>query len=135
MWLHVVKMKMTKQNKPELKRQKKEKWKSGQLFIILIVAVLALALSIYDYSKKPVQIEAEEITSLLLDEHELSFVGGGVINQNKLKQIQSMDYEKLKSYLNIKNDFCIYVEDENGQIILSKVAPTLNKDSKACRSK
>ena len=39
-----------------------------------------------------------------------------------------MDYDSLKKSFKASRDFCIYIEDEKGNILLSKSAPSLNKD-------
>ena len=57
---------------------------------------------------------------MILNDHELSFANEGIIDDNKLSEIQSMDYNDLKKLLKTKNDFCIYIEDENGDVILAK---------------
>ena len=112
---------------------KKPNFKIDELAIVLAVALIAIAVSIYESNKKIAPIEAEKITGLILDNHEISFASGGVIDQIKLKQVQNMDYKELKNYLNAKQDFCVYLEDENGNIILAKGSPKLSEGGEACR--
>ena len=114
------------------KVQSKPNFKIDELTIVLAVALIAIAVSIYESNRKVAPIEAEKITGLILDSHEISFASGGVIDQNKLKQVQNMDYKELKNYLNAKQDFCMYLEDENGTILLSKGSPKLSEGGKAC---
>ena len=111
---------------------KKTNFKIDEVAIVLIVALLAIAVGIFEQNKKIGQIEAEKISGLFLDGHDISFASGGVINQNKLKQVQNMDYNELKSYLDAEQDFCMYIEDESGNIILAKGSPKLSNDGAAC---
>ena len=122
-------MQMKPHNKKEIS---KPNFKMDELTIVLIVALFAVFVSVYEGSKKVSQIEAEKITGLILDGHEISFASGGIIDQNKLKQVQSMDYDKLKNYLNVRQDFCMYIEDEKGNIILAKCSPKLSNDGVDC---
>lgn len=53
-----------------------------------------------------------------MDNHSISFATNGIINENKLKEIKNMNYDDFKKSINAKNDFCIYFEDEKGNIVL-----------------
>ena len=107
------------------------KLKIDELTIVLIVAIIALIVGINDKMDEIKRIEAEKLTETLLSNNEISFVNNGIIDEYKLKEIEKMSYNDLKNALNIKNDFCIYIEDENGNVILSKGSPSLSQD-RAC---
>ena len=111
----------------------KPNFKIDEIVLVLIVAFLAIIISIYNKANETKGIEAEKITAMVLDDNELSFASNGIIDGNKLKEIQSINYRDFKKSLNVKNDFCIYLEDENGHIILTKGASKLNKDGLVCR--
>lgn len=111
---------------------KKPNFKIDEIMIVLIVALLAVAVSLYENNKKIAPLEAEKITGLILDDHDLSFAGGGVIDSDKLQQVQNMDYKQLKDQLNAKQDFCMYIEDEKGNIILAKGSPKLGQEGIVC---
>ena len=111
---------------------KKINFKIDELTLVLIVAVIAIIVSIYEQNKEINMIDAEKITAMILDDHDISFANNGIVDENKLKQIQNMDYKELKDSLNVKNDFCIYLEDENGNVILAKGSSKLNKDGLFC---
>ena len=100
---------------------------------MLIVAIISIAVSIYDKTNHNGMIEAEKITVVILDNHDLSFATNGTIDKDKLKEIQSMDYDQLKSRFNVKGDFCMYLEDSSGKIILAKGSRKLINDEAACR--
>ena len=112
----------------------KPKFKIDLVALVLIVAFLALAVSVYNkMGTKPKMTEAEKITEIILDNHKISFATNGIIDENKLKQIQGMSYESFKESLSINNDFCILLEDADGNIILSKGTSKLNNDGIYCR--
>ena len=98
------------------------------VFIVAVIAIIAVI-----YNKIGTDMDAEKITDMILDNHGASFANNGVIDENKLKEIQKMDYDELKDSINAKNDFCVYIEDENGGILLSKGSQKLNGDGTPCR--
>ena len=111
----------------------KSNFKIDEITLVLIVAVIAIFASIYGKLNKPPGMEAEKITEMILDNHHVSFATNGVIDENKLKEIKNMNYNDFKKSLNAQNDFCIYIEDENGNILLAKGSSKLNGDGLYCR--
>jgi hypothetical protein len=118
------------------KQSHKSNLKIDEITLVLIVAVLAMAVSVYDKMSKSgneQKTEAEKITEILLDEHSMSFANNGIVDENKLKEIQTMNYNDFKNSLKVKNDFCIYIEDKKGNIVLAKGSSKLGKDGLRCR--
>ncbi len=112
----------------------KSEFKIDELALVLIVAIMAMIAGIYNKINEPSGgMEAEKIAEMLLDDHPASFANNGIIDENKLKEIQDMDYEEFKTFIKAKNDFCIYIEDENGRIITAKGAEKFNEDGMTCR--
>ena len=114
----------------------KPNFKIDEITLVLIVAVLIMIVTVYDKTNKTghePKMEAEKITEIILDNHGISFATGGIINENKLEEIKNINYADLKKSLNAKNDFCIYIEDGNGNVILSKGSSRLDKDGIICR--
>lgn len=110
----------------------KPNFKIDELMLVLIVAAISMIAVVYDKTGTK-ETEAEKITNMILDNHGISFASNGVVNENKLREIQKMDYGDFKRYFDVKNDFCIYIEDENGGIILAKGSEKLNGDGIPCR--
>jgi len=100
--------------------KKRNKFKIDEITLILIIALLAIAISINKYLDVPPEMEVEKITAMILDDHGISFANNGIVDENKLMEVQNMDYDELKKSLKAKNDFCIYIEDANGDILFSK---------------
>ena len=59
----------------------------------------------------------------------------GYITDTQLRLMQGMNYEDMKRQFNLQRDFCIYIEDANGKILLAKSAAKLDLDVQACRSR
>ena len=110
----------------------KSNFKIDEIMLVLIVAVIAIAVSVYDKLNEPAGMEAEKITEMILDDHKVSFANNGVVDESQLEKIRNMDYEDFKKSLDAKNDFCVYIEDENGNTILAKGSSKLNDDGLYC---
>lgn len=104
-----------------------------EITLVLIVALIALFVGISNQADDSQVTEAEKITGVILGNDGIGFAANGVINDTKMEQVQIMDYEDFKDSLNAKKDFCIYIEDELGNILLSKGDPQLNEDGIYCR--
>ena len=115
------------------KTHNKPNFKIDEIALVLIVAVIAIIVSFYDKNAHPDRIEAEKITEIILDNHDISFATGGVVDQNKINEVQGMPYSKLKNFFNAKNDFCIYLEDGDGNVLLAKGSSKLSQDGMACK--
>ena len=119
-------MKKTKLIKPKKKR------KYGVTFFI-IAALIIIAIILHNKTKLTKNIDAEQVTALLLDHHPLSFAKNGIIDERALKGMQDMNYEQIKDSLNIKKDFCFYVEDSKGNVLIAKGSSKLSKDGLSCK--
>lgn len=111
----------------------KKRFKLDEIILVLIVALIIIAINIYFKENKTTDMSAEEITSLLSDNHDISFINDGFINEDKLKEVQNMNYNEFKNSLNAKEDFCVYIEDDKGQIVLAKGSSKLNGNGIYCR--
>ena len=113
---------------------KKPNFKIDEILLVFIVAVIIIVIGMYEKASQPVSpLEAEKIAEDILNGNVVGLIEGGEINALKLQEIQDIDYDDLKELLNAKNDFCIYIEDENGNIILSKGATMFNDDEIYCQ--
>ena len=109
-----------------------KKFKIDEIILVLIVALIVLAVSVLEKASQP-EMEAKKIKDMLLDDHKLSLAAKGVIEESKLDQIREMSYDDFKNSLGAENDFCIYIEDEKGNIILAKGSGKLSRDGMACQ--
>ena len=111
----------------------KSKFKIDEITLVLIVAIIAIFVSIYHKSSQPPGMEAKKITEVLTDDHGISFASNGIVDANKLAEIRNINYADLRKSINAKDDFCIYIEDGDGNVILAKGSPKLSRDGLSCR--
>ena len=116
---------------PAASQMAKPNFRIDEITLVLIVALIAMIVGIYNKTAK-LEMEAGKIAEVILDNHAISFATNGIIDEDKLNQIQNMDYNQFKNYLKVKNDFCIYIEDGNGRILLAKGSQKLEKDGLHC---
>ena len=48
---------------------------------------------------------------------EVRITDGITLNETKLEELLGMEYSEIKDKIKIENEFCIYLEDEDGNII------------------
>lgn len=112
---------------------KKTNFKIDEIMLVLIVAFIAIIISAYNKANDHKGTEAEKITQMILDDSHVSFASNGVIDIIKLEEVRNMAYEDFKKSVNAKSDFCVYVEDENGNLLLAKGPSKLGGDGIFCR--
>jgi len=96
----------------------KKKRKIGELWLVLVVAIVAAAFSMFTpQSDEGLQGEAETILDVLTNGDEHTFAVNDVFQEEILAKISGMSYKELKDSLNVENDFCIYFEDESGNLV------------------
>ena len=79
------------------------------------------------------QIDADGSIIKIIDNNE--------VNQSRLNQLKNLSYDELKRELRINGDFCIYLEDDKGNLVLLNNsykgigAPTINLSGTPCSQK
>ena len=99
----------------KVKRRKKRK-EFDPLWLVFLVAVLIVIISVF-YQEDGLSKEANFILDEFSNGNKYSFVVGNTIHEEKLEEIVEMDYKELKENLNVENDFCVYFEDEDGNLV------------------
>ena len=96
----------------------KKKKNAGELWLVLAVAIFIAVFSMLTpQSDEGLQEEAEIILDELTNGDEHTFAVNDVFQEEILAKISGMSYKELKDSLNIENDFCIYFEDEDGNLV------------------
>jgi hypothetical protein len=130
------KAKSQKKTNKKDKSQKKDKMKAqifsldtivGVVIFLVIFTIFFAVLSrnAQDDTTSVLSEEAELLVNkltkndpaLIDSERDINIVEDGNLNDKKIDDLVGKDYEELKSLLGVKGDFCIYFEDENGNII------------------
>ncbi|MEK6943289.1 MAG: hypothetical protein AABX00_04465 [Nanoarchaeota archaeon] len=68
-----------------------------------------------DLLKKESLTIIKQVTS---EDSKLKLVDNNEIDSEKIEELKAMDYEDLKRRLRADKDFCIYMEDSNGNLVL-----------------
>ena len=88
------------------------------IFITTIVLFFVFLNPAQESSVDELQNEASIVLKELeTDDPDLGIIDGTIVNETKLQELLGKDYQDIKKKLRIKNDFCIYFEDKNGNII------------------
>lgn len=84
-------------------------------FIIFYVIVSSNSGTKVSTLKKEASVVIKQIAS---DEYLYKIVDGNELNASRLGQLKNISYDELKRMLRINGDFCIYIEDEQGNLVL-----------------
>lgn len=61
--------------------------------------------------------------SIASKDSNVSIVDGSTINTTKLENLLGRDYSEIKNKIRTKNEFCIFLEDEDGNVIYITIDP------------
>ena len=92
------------------------------LAIVIFISAFFVVFIILNPAQESNVNELRDEASIVLKdiesaESDLGIVNGAIVNETKLQELLGKDYQAIKKSLRIKNDFCIYFEDEDGNII------------------
>ena len=85
--------------------------------------------------------EASSILRQLVSSDDLGIVDGTEVNLSKTSKLKNTQYEDLKRRFRVNSDFCIYMEDSKGNIIIINDsykgigAQSINISGTACSQK
>lgn len=91
------------------------------IFVAIFIMFVGIMSSMSEsQTKAKLSEKGDKITKLLSIESPISFIKGSTVNESKLKEVVG-DYDALRNEFDY-NNFCIYFEDENGNLIPIKTA-------------
>ena len=113
--------------------------------IIFIVAFFAFY-SLLNASTNPTVEDLKNDAAIVIrevaaDDSTLSIVHNNEINITKVMELKNYTYDELKRMMRIQSDFCIYLENEKGEIVLINNsykgvgAPSINISGTPCNEK
>jgi len=102
------------------------------MVLVFIVLVIIISISVQGKDKQPQKADPEKILSLVLKDTGVKD-GMIVFDQEKLNALEGMGYTDIKKFLNVKGDFCMYLQDGKGSVLLVKGSPNLSEDGIRCR--
>jgi hypothetical protein len=92
----------------------------GVLVFMLAIGIIYTVLAGKDRGNiAPLRIESEVIATKLSDDPVYRIADNNQIDQERLEVLlgnATADYEGLKAAFGVKNEFCIYLRDENGNL-------------------
>ena len=111
------------------------------VFIGAFFVVYALLNSNPETKTNNLKDDASLVVKKVTSEGYLKIVDGNEINESKLNDLKNLTYDELKRILAIEGDFCIYFEDDKGNIVLINNsykgigAPNINLSNTPCSQK
>lgn len=122
-----------------MKMTKIKKSQAWSFDIILAVIIFVGAFFVFYALLKPqteknldtLQEDANLISQEMLSGSSiLNVIEDGKINEEKLQQLLDEEYSTIKSQIRIESDFCIYLEDQDGNVIyLGSGVPGVGSES------
>ena len=122
----------------------KSNFKIDEITLVLIVAFAALIVGVYNKSsslssqfhadpglEEYSRLEAQKIIDMILNDN--GFGSDGVIDEGELREIKEIEYGNFKDFLDAKNDFCVYIEGGNSNVIVAKGSSKLSFDNVQCK--
>lgn len=125
--------------------------KKGQTFstdAVIAVVIFILAAMVLFYLTGPaaknrrsekLEADAQKLPGILSAGQNMTifFVHGTKVDEKKLGETAKLSYDNLKTLIGVESDFCIYFEDDKGNIVPTgnKVgigSPLVNLSGKAC---
>ena len=93
------------------------------LGIIIFMAAFFIFYSILNSNPNATASNLKEQASIIIKQtttegSAVAIVNNNEINISKFNELKNLSYEELKRMLRIEGDFCIYLEDENGNVVL-----------------
>jgi len=88
------------------------------IFIVAFFVIYNIVASRAPSDISGLQQEAERISKEIISQNSsLSLVDGEILNETKILNLSGQNYIELKKKIRIENEFCIYFEDEEGNVI------------------
>jgi hypothetical protein len=104
--------------------QKAQSWSIDiALGVVVFMAAFFIFYALLESNPGAKASNLKEEASLVIrqigsEDTSVSIVEGNEINLSRLNELKNLSYDELKRRLRIGGDFCIYIEDENGNLVL-----------------
>jgi len=92
------------------------------LAIVIFIGAIFFFYAFFDGNQestaKDLGADASKVLeSIASEDPDVGIVGGIEVNETKLEQLLGEDYDTIKKKIRAEKDFCIFLEDEDGDII------------------
>ena len=93
------------------------------LGVIIFIAAFFIFYSILNSNPNASAGNLKEQASIIIKQttsggSAVAIVNNNEINISKFNELKNLSYDELKRMLRVEGDFCIYLEDENGNVVL-----------------
>ena len=93
------------------------------LGVVIFIAAFFIFYSVLNANpnKKAINLKEEASTvikQITSEDALLRVVDNNEINESRLDELKNLNYDDLKRKLRIEDDFCIYIENEKGYVVL-----------------
>jgi hypothetical protein len=96
---------------------KKRKLPDHTNAVKFLLAILLLVFVNYLFASS-LESEAEIVLDTLTNgDMDVNLLESNELDDNRVRLLDRKDYEEVKGMLGVKNEFCIYFEDEDGEIV------------------
>ena len=88
------------------------------IFLAFVISLIAAVYSAANYRNYNTVDEADVVITKLTDGNgAISLLKGNEVDEKKLRMLDQMNYDQVKAMLGVKKDFCVYFEDQDGNLI------------------
>ncbi len=85
--------------------------------VLIIVALWFLTFAVQNNRVEELKAEGETIPEVLEGDDPFGFIEGKQIDKDRLQEFADLPYDEIRKQLGIKGDFCIHLQDEDGNLI------------------
>ena len=110
----------------------KPKNKNKEIIWIFVILIIIIGISVQEKGSQPQKADPEKILGLVMKDTSVKD-GIMVFDEKKLIELQEMDYNAIKKTFNVEGDFCMYLQDGKGSVLLAKGSPKLSEDGIKCQ--
>ena len=99
------------------------------VFIGTIFVFYSIIGSKQDSKPEDLQREASIVLeNVVSEDSDVGIMDGSVVNETKLQQLLGKDYDTIKEKMRVGSEFCIFLEDENGNVIYISGEPGIGSN-------
>jgi len=95
----------------------KKKIKNKKVTWLILGTTFILLLFVLVNTQDQTIKKEQEITETFLDGNFQSLIINGEIDEKRLMELKDQSFEEMKDMLGVKRNFCIYFEDEDGNLV------------------
>jgi len=90
--------------------------------IVLFIGTIFVFYSVLSAKQSPKTDELQDDASIVLEsivseDSDIGILNGAEVNETKLEELLGMEYSEIKKKMRVENEFCIFLEDEEGNVI------------------